>query len=179
MFEVIRGLRPSSRGELEITDVNRHYAERGALACHRVSGWWEDAGTQESLPEIGALIARTGVNKVRVIEGLLRIPLRLFEDERGWFAEIRRESLLPKPTRQTNVSFSRQGVIRGLHYHERGQDDLFVCLQGTGARRRARPRHRARASPRTSATTTRPRSTFRGTTRTASRRSPISSSATT
>ena len=32
--------------------------------------------------------------------------------------------------RQTNVSFSRQGVIRGLHYHERGQDDLFVCVQG-------------------------------------------------
>ena len=64
VFDVIRGLRPSSRGELEITDVNRHYAERGALACHRVSGWWEDAGTQESLPEIGALIARTGVNKV-------------------------------------------------------------------------------------------------------------------
>ena len=32
---------------------------------------------------------------------------------------------------QTNVSFSRRGVIRGLHYHERGQDDLFACLQGT------------------------------------------------
>ena len=32
--------------------------------------------------------------------------------------------------RQTNLSFSRKGVIRGLHYHERGQDDLFVCLQG-------------------------------------------------
>jgi len=64
VFDVIRGLRPSSRGELEITDVNRHYAERGVLASHRVSGWWEDAGTQESLPEIGALIARTGVNKV-------------------------------------------------------------------------------------------------------------------
>ena len=31
---------------------------------------------------------------------------------------------------QTNLSFSRQGVIRGLHYHERGQDDLFACLQG-------------------------------------------------
>jgi glucose-1-phosphate thymidylyltransferase len=64
VFDVIRDLRPSSRGELEITDVNRHYAEQGTLACHRVSGWWEDAGTQESLPEIGALIARTGVNKV-------------------------------------------------------------------------------------------------------------------
>jgi dTDP-4-dehydrorhamnose 3,5-epimerase len=66
-----------------------------------------------------------------VIEGLERIPLRVLEDERGWVVEIRRESLLSKGTRQTNVSFSRQGVIRGLHYHERGQDDLFVCLQGT------------------------------------------------
>ena len=64
VFEFIRELRPSSRGELEITDVNRHYAEAGQLAAHRVRGWWEDAGTQESLPEIGALIARTGVNKV-------------------------------------------------------------------------------------------------------------------
>ena len=63
VYELIRALLPSSRGELEITDVNRHYAERAALACHRVSGWWEDAGTQESLPEIGALSARTGVNK--------------------------------------------------------------------------------------------------------------------
>jgi dTDP-4-dehydrorhamnose 3,5-epimerase len=66
-----------------------------------------------------------------MIEGILRIPLGRFEDERGWLMELRRESLLPKPTRQTNVSFSRQGVIRGLHYHERGQDDLFVCLTGT------------------------------------------------
>jgi glucose-1-phosphate thymidylyltransferase len=64
VFDLIRGLQPSSRGELEITDVNRHYAEQGTLAAHRVTGWWEDAGTQESLPEIGALISRTGVNKV-------------------------------------------------------------------------------------------------------------------
>jgi dTDP-4-dehydrorhamnose 3,5-epimerase len=65
-----------------------------------------------------------------VIEGLLRFPLEVHEDERGWFAEIRRDSELPKPTVQTNLSFSRAGVIRGLHYHERGQDDLFVCLRG-------------------------------------------------
>jgi dTDP-4-dehydrorhamnose 3,5-epimerase len=63
--------------------------------------------------------------------GIRRIPLRYFHDERGWLVEIRRESLLPKPTLQTNVSFSRKGVIRGLHYHERGQDDLFACLTGT------------------------------------------------
>ncbi len=66
-----------------------------------------------------------------MIEGLLRIPLRRLEDERGWFVELRRESLLPHGTVQTNLSFSRQGVIRGLHYHLRGQDDLFACLSGT------------------------------------------------
>jgi dTDP-4-dehydrorhamnose 3,5-epimerase len=66
-----------------------------------------------------------------VIEGLLRVPLRRHEDARGWVVELRRESTLPRRTVQTNVSFSRRGVIRGLHYHERGQDDLFACLQGT------------------------------------------------
>ena len=66
-----------------------------------------------------------------MIDGLVRIPLRRFEDERGWFCELRRDSLLSKPMRQTNVSFSRAGVIRGLHYHARGQDDLFACLSGS------------------------------------------------
>jgi dTDP-4-dehydrorhamnose 3,5-epimerase len=59
-----------------------------------------------------------------------RFPLQRHEDERGWFSELARASALPRPFRQANLSFSRQGVIRGLHYHERGQDDLFVCLQG-------------------------------------------------
>jgi dTDP-4-dehydrorhamnose 3,5-epimerase len=59
------------------------------------------------------------------------MPLLRLEDERGWFCELRRDSTLPRPTVQTNVSFSRAGVIRGLHYHERGQDDLFTCLRGT------------------------------------------------
>ena len=66
-----------------------------------------------------------------MIDGIVRVPLGKFEDERGWFYEVRRESLLPSQTVQTNVSFSRAGVIRGLHYHERGQDDLFCCLRGT------------------------------------------------
>jgi dTDP-4-dehydrorhamnose 3,5-epimerase len=59
-----------------------------------------------------------------------RFELRRFEDERGWFMELARSSRLPKPIAQTNLSFSRKGVVRGLHYHERGQDDLFLCLQG-------------------------------------------------
>jgi dTDP-4-dehydrorhamnose 3,5-epimerase len=65
------------------------------------------------------------------VNGVEIIPLRKFEDDRGWFVELARASRLPKPWRQTNVSYSRRGVIRGLHYHERGQDDLFACLQGT------------------------------------------------
>jgi dTDP-4-dehydrorhamnose 3,5-epimerase len=59
-----------------------------------------------------------------------RVPLMRHEDARGWFMELMRASELPKPVRQANLARSRAGVIRGLHYHERGQDDLFVCLEG-------------------------------------------------
>jgi len=65
-----------------------------------------------------------------VIDGVRTLPLSLHEDERGWFAELVRTSALPKPIKQANLSHSRAGVIRGLHYHERGQDDIFVCLSG-------------------------------------------------
>jgi dTDP-4-dehydrorhamnose 3,5-epimerase len=65
-----------------------------------------------------------------VIDGVEVIPLRRFEDNRGWFMELMRASALPDDVRQSNLSFSRRGVIRGLHYHERGQSDLFACVQG-------------------------------------------------
>ena len=65
-----------------------------------------------------------------MISGVELIPLRKFEDERGWFMELMRASKLPQPVRQSNLSFSRKGVVRGLHYHERGQSDLFACLRG-------------------------------------------------
>jgi len=64
VFGAIRELEPSPRGELEITDVNRAYAERGRLGVHRLKGWWHDAGTLEALAELGALVERTGANKV-------------------------------------------------------------------------------------------------------------------
>ena len=66
-----------------------------------------------------------------MIDGLQLIPLRRFADERGWFSELARASSFEKPLVQTNLVFSRAGTIRGLHYHERDQDDLFVCLQGS------------------------------------------------
>ena len=65
-----------------------------------------------------------------MIQGIRRFPLQMYEDERGWFCELRRDSLLPRPMVQTNVSVSRAGVVRGLHFHDRGQDDLFACLSG-------------------------------------------------
>ena len=64
VFSVIAGLDRSSRGELEITDVNRSYAERGELSVVPVRGWWEDAGKHwQHLAEIGSMIDETGVNK--------------------------------------------------------------------------------------------------------------------
>jgi glucose-1-phosphate thymidylyltransferase len=64
VFDVIDRLEPSSRGELEITDVNRHYAREGRLDVVRVEGWWEDAGKHwQHLAEIGRLVEQTGANR--------------------------------------------------------------------------------------------------------------------
>jgi len=64
VFEIIETLQPSSRGELEITDVNREYARRGQLEVQRVEGWWHDGGKHwGDLADVGRLIEETGVNK--------------------------------------------------------------------------------------------------------------------
>ena len=57
VFEIVRGLSPSDRGELEITDVNSRYVEWGALRHHLVGGWWTDAGTIKSLYHATQLVA--------------------------------------------------------------------------------------------------------------------------
>jgi glucose-1-phosphate thymidylyltransferase len=63
VYDVIARLEPSSRGELEITDVNRHYAQHGRLDAIEVEGWWEDAGKHwQHLADIGHRIEETGVN---------------------------------------------------------------------------------------------------------------------
>lgn len=49
VFDIVRTLKPSWRGELEITDVNNRYIERGEMTWGKLSGWWTDAGTFESL----------------------------------------------------------------------------------------------------------------------------------
>ena len=58
VFNIIQGLKPSRRGELEITDVNNAYIERGKMTFDILEGWWTDAGTFESLFRASSLIAR-------------------------------------------------------------------------------------------------------------------------
>ena len=63
VFRKIRRLKPSGRGELEITDVNNFYLEEGKLTYEILEGWWTDAGTFESLLRANTLVAETGANK--------------------------------------------------------------------------------------------------------------------
>ena len=64
VFHKIRTLRPSGRGELEITDVNNLYIEEGTMSFSILEGWWTDAGTIDSLRRATNLVAETGANKV-------------------------------------------------------------------------------------------------------------------
>jgi glucose-1-phosphate thymidylyltransferase len=62
VYDIIRTLRPSGRGELEITDVNNAYIARDAMTWDELEGWWTDAGTFESLLLASNLVAETGAN---------------------------------------------------------------------------------------------------------------------
>jgi len=64
VFDIIRTLKPSDRGEMEITDVNNAYINAGAMTYEVINGWWTDAGTIESLYRAAQMVADTGANKV-------------------------------------------------------------------------------------------------------------------
>ncbi len=63
VFDFIRRLKPSGRGELEITDVNNHYIREGDLYYDVLEGWWTDAGTFESLFAAGKLVEERSANR--------------------------------------------------------------------------------------------------------------------
>ncbi len=71
VFQKISRLRPSGRGELEITDVNNMYIEEGTMTFSVLEGWWTDAGTFDSLRHATNLVAETGANKLRHRRGKL------------------------------------------------------------------------------------------------------------
>jgi glucose-1-phosphate thymidylyltransferase len=58
VYDIIRTLKPSARGELEITDVNNAYISRGQLHYDMLTGWWSDAGTFESLARVNELVLK-------------------------------------------------------------------------------------------------------------------------
>jgi glucose-1-phosphate thymidylyltransferase len=66
VYSIIRTLKPSGRGELEITDVNNAYIERDEMTWEELNGWWTDAGTFESLLHASQLVAKTGANKMEL-----------------------------------------------------------------------------------------------------------------
>jgi glucose-1-phosphate thymidylyltransferase len=66
VFDIIKTLKPSNRGELEITDVNNHYINRNEMTWNELEGWWTDAGTFESLLHATNLVAKTGANNLEL-----------------------------------------------------------------------------------------------------------------
>ena len=64
VFDIVKTLQPSGRGELEITDVNNAYIDRGEMTWDELDGWWTDAGTFESLLHASNLVAETGANRM-------------------------------------------------------------------------------------------------------------------
>lgn len=69
VFDIIRMLKPSARGELEITDVNNAYIERDELTWDELEGWWTDAGTFDSLLYASSLASKTNANKLEMSNG--------------------------------------------------------------------------------------------------------------
>lgn len=70
VFEKIKRLKPSGRGELEITDVNNFYIEESKLTYEILEGWWTDAGTFEALLRANTLVASSGANKLSLDSGV-------------------------------------------------------------------------------------------------------------
>ncbi|MGD0623680.1 MAG: sugar phosphate nucleotidyltransferase [Thermodesulfobacteriota bacterium] len=89
VFDIIKTLKPSARGELEITDVNNEYVRRGSLTYEVLEGWWTDAGTFESLLRASNRVAETGANKLK--------PQRTQSSRRGRAATKRNHPLLTLP----------------------------------------------------------------------------------
>jgi glucose-1-phosphate thymidylyltransferase len=74
VFDRIGSLKPSDRGELEITDVNNSYLRDGTLTYSVLEGWWTDAGTFESLRMATNLVAETGANRLPLESGMAAKP---------------------------------------------------------------------------------------------------------
>ena len=101
VFEVIRSLKPSARGELEITDVNNDYIQRGEMSWAVLDGWWTDAGTFESLHEASNLVWQYRANNPEVVPGVPHPSLRTDDAVKAEVA--------PPPTPRRAVARAQKG----------------------------------------------------------------------
>jgi glucose-1-phosphate thymidylyltransferase len=75
VFDKIRHLHRSDRGEMEITDVNNLYIAEGTMTYDFLEGWWTDAGTFDSLQRASNLVAETGANKTDMEARSVDVPV--------------------------------------------------------------------------------------------------------
>ena len=84
VFEVIKTLKPSGRGELEITDVNNAYIRQGAMAFSILPGFWSDAGTFESLLRASVMVRDVYATSERSVSpGTIEVRSRIGETKSG------------------------------------------------------------------------------------------------
>jgi hypothetical protein len=129
VFDVVERLEPSARGELEITDVNNHYVREGTSRARRRSR--VTGATQgESVDAYYEVIERVRRPHFGCGRPAVRFRSSASRTGAGWLAEIAaRARCRSRSGRRTSRSRGK-GRFAACHYHERGQDDLFVCLQG-------------------------------------------------
>lgn len=72
VFDIVKTLKPSKRGELEITDVNNAYLKRGELSYGILDGWWTDSGTFDSLLKANLLVARKERGNLKIKEKICK-----------------------------------------------------------------------------------------------------------
>ncbi|KAF4533595.1 hypothetical protein B566_EDAN005642 [Ephemera danica] len=141
VVDLARNLKPSPRGELEITDLNRLYLEKGQLNVEIMGrGYaWLDTGTHDSLLEAGQFIATIEklIATPTAIPDVLILEPKVFGGERGFFFESFNARVFTEATGldvsfvQDNHSKSAKNVLRGLHYQiQKPQGKLVRVLQG-------------------------------------------------
>ncbi len=107
MFSIVTTLKPSARGELEITDVNRHYLEQGRLGYSMLQGYWTDAGTLESLATANMLVREKPAGLLSRARRPRSVPHRLRYKSRSAFPiiSVNTSRICSKPARSRKFEF--------------------------------------------------------------------------
>lgn len=135
VFDIIKKLKPSNRGELEITDVNNTYIKERKMDYEIVKGFWSDAGQFESLYRASTFAREKEIkrqfNSMNFKEGKINGVATIYpiknEDKRGWLIEIFRRDIIDKDIfpEMSYISLTNPGITRGPHEHIEQTDSFF------------------------------------------------------